>query len=178
MATKKLRTLAVYANPYLHLDADGLPQAALPWDPIGHNPGRGWVGAELKAETGPAYEPGDPRQPDHRIWFEFSDEPQVLPDTPYYRMAIARGELVIADKATADACGVSFVDPATALAKHKANALAHRKAHHGDEPACLAGHAFGPAARAPDTSRPARFTNPPAAATNTAGAGELAKAGI
>lgn len=178
----KPRTLSVYANPYSHVDEQGRPQGALPWDPQGHNPGRGWVGAHLeavqtKAATsvvikGVAYET---EAAEHARTLVFDHEPTTLPETPYYLAALRRGELFAADEATAKMAGLKFVDPETALAAAKADAITRWKQqaheyHGGDIPEALTGALHGKAlgeARA-KAAKDAAAPKAPAADTKTA----------
>lgn len=140
----KLQTLNVYANPYTFLNADAEPMGVFPWDPQGDNPQRGFVGATLKAEITEKYPPGDGRTQRQRNTFDFSHDPVLIPDTPHYRHAIRHGELIVADEATAKTLGVDFADPEKVLADHKATALKHWAAAHGEAPPELLAHAFGP----------------------------------
>lgn len=178
----KPRTLSVFANLYSHVDEQGRPQGALPWDPHGHNPDRGWVGARLEAvQIKPArtVKVGNAvltlEEAEYERTLVFDHEPTTLPETPYYLAALRRGELVAADEATAKMAGLKFVDPEKALADAKIAAItlwkqqAHEY-HGGDVPEALTGALHGKAlgdARA-KAAKDAAAPKAPAADTKTA----------
>lgn len=127
-------TLRVLANPWQHLDHEGLPAGACACDPDEHNPNRAFVGAKLKATETRKADPKRGITARHRITFEFSDEVQEVPNTLYYRRACHRGELIAADQETAKACGFKpggFEDPPGLLASYRAKALADFEKNHG-----------------------------------------------
>src|SRR5688572_8192428 len=103
------RTLNVLANPWIHLDHQGRPAGATPMD-VG--PGQKvFVGAELDTEqTQIVDRPGRGELRSHvqdTVW-KFSDEPAVVPATPYYIRRLRSGELLAADKQSARIAGVEF----------------------------------------------------------------------
>lgn len=140
---KRPATLLVFSNPYLHLTEDGEPMCVVAWDPEGHNPDRGFVGARVAHEIIQTFAPGDARQTEQRTWFEFDHDPVRLPETSYYRQALMRGELVAADEETAKKLGRKFKDPQTVLKAAKAAAIAKWTSMHGAPPAVLLDHEHG-----------------------------------
>jgi hypothetical protein len=131
------KTLRVYANPWQHLDHEGLPAGACPCDPDEHTPERRFVGATLKAEVSRKADPARGISSRQRTTFAFSDEPVTVPDTNYYRAAVNRGELIAADEATAKACGFAkdgFRDPKKVLASEKRAACERFRAETGEAP--------------------------------------------
>lgn len=151
------RTLRVFPNPYLHVDAEGRPVAVVPVEPTNQNDvGGGYVGATLKfVKTFIAPKSNHPnvrmpQQDMQETWFEFDDEPVTVPDTIYYRRAIMSGELISADEKTSRTmCRPKHVEPSVVLGASKERArkalkdLAHEE--HTDEiHAKLGEHLFGP----------------------------------
>lgn len=148
------RTLLVYPNPFHAIDHEGRPAGVLPLEPEGDGvttfDDRRFVGATLKAEILQKFPRGDARQSVQRTTFDFSDEPVEVRNTPYYRMAIARGEILAADKASALECGIdsTYLEPAKVLltARDEAIGLWKRMDHedHDGVPESLSKFAFGP----------------------------------
>jgi len=160
--------LRVFPNPYIKetIDHLGRPAGRVKCDHYEHSK-TGLVGAKFAevVETHPAqsYKVGKlnyttaPARHDHRI--AYSRVAVEIPNTGYYREAVKRGDLFAADKKTWVACGgaaLTFVDPATALAKAKKETIEHFDASTGDGAhAEMGGHEplwFGgdePAAAAP-----------------------------
>ena len=145
------RTLRVYPNPYLHIDADGRPVAALPIEPAHNNDtGHRRVGMVLKHALISKADRLSPQQDMQETWFEPADElPVTVPETAYYQAAIRDGSVIPADEATSRASSKPHVDPAIALAKQRDLAVERLKdqahEHHDDRMvAALKAHAFGP----------------------------------
>ena len=156
MAIRKPKApLRVVANPFVFLDHEGRPAAAVAFDTgdklIGQN--RRHVGASHSAELieerapltvsiGPDGRPliqGDGRASRHDVWFEFSPEPQTVPDTLTHRRAMdpSRGgqpALLPADEATAARCGLAFVDPSLVIVETAKVRLAEHVADFGAIP--------------------------------------------
>jgi septal ring factor EnvC (AmiA/AmiB activator) len=151
----KPKFVLVHPNPYHHIDHEGRPSAICPWDPVDHNPDRGFVGARIGHVVLEQYEPGDARgemlQANHVV---YDDEPVRLPASAYYLNAIRRGELIAADFATAkmantNAIEDNFVEPSAALEAAKDAALGQLKIlaheeHDDDFTKPLLAHSFGP----------------------------------
>lgn len=141
--------LRVHPNPFVGSDHDGSsidhlgrPAGRLPCDFHEHSK-TGWVGARLTdlVETAPAqsFKIGKrtfdtaPARVEHRV--SYSKVSVDIPNTAYYRDAIKRGDLFAADKKSWVAAGgaaQAFVEPATALMKARANAIALFNAATGD----------------------------------------------
>lgn len=141
--------LRVHPNPFVGSDHDGSsidhlgrPAGRLPCDYHEHSK-TGWVGAKLTdlIETAPAqsFKIGKrsfdtaPARIEHRV--AYSKIAVDIPNTAYYRDAIKRGDLFAADKKSWVASGgaaMTFVEPATALMKARANAIAFFNAATGD----------------------------------------------
>jgi hypothetical protein len=146
----KLKTLRVHPNPYLHLDHEGRPAGACPFDPDEHDGSSlRYVGAtRVTTET----RREDPRRgitAQHDYTWEFSKEAVVVPATDYYRRAIRSGELLAADVETFVEAGGArehFIEHPHALRHSKHGACARHKANHGEHPeAALAHWADAPA---------------------------------
>lgn len=151
-------TLRVVANPFVCLDHEGRPSAAVPFDPSFHSPDRRHVGARHAAEVLEARKPptilqvrdgmggttarieGDSRETIHDIWFTFESEAQTVPLTPHYREMMRPGggdgaALIPADEKSARLAGVPFRPPHEVIletAKLKAEQWA--KEHDGELP--------------------------------------------
>jgi hypothetical protein len=137
--------LRVVANPFVHLDHEGRPAAAVGYDPVHHSPDRRHVAAKHSAELVEARHPvdlvnvtGDARLPVHDIWFSFDADVQSIPDTDHYRRAMRPGlqgpALIPADESTAKAIGLPFVDPSHVIVETAKVALATYTADHGELP--------------------------------------------
>lgn len=138
------RTLRVVANPFCALDANGAPCGAVQLDPDASNGAERHIGAKRTTRTlvkfGGVDALGrtiaDPRGAGlYETTWEFSSEPVTVHDTPYHRQRIACGELFPADRETAAALGVAFVEPSKALASAKAAAATAFAQAHGAPPA-------------------------------------------
>lgn len=137
------RTLRVYPNPWGFIDHRGKAAGVVRLDYHEHNTNRAWVGARIKTATktkeavaevirGKVFRSGSDS---HDIEWEFDSAPVEIPNSAYYRDAIATGQLVAADKATAVAAGIragDFEDPSRHLEKLKAAAIADFDAHNGE----------------------------------------------
>ncbi len=138
-----VRTLWVLPNPWAAIDHLGRPAAAVPVDPVDHDPhNRRWVGATCEAKlVKPAQRQRIGSQivvvaeAEYDLEWTFTDAPVRLPNTPYYRERVKRGELLAADKATAAACNVKlakFQDPKRYLETLKGEAIKEFDARNGD----------------------------------------------
>ena len=143
--SRRPKMLRVAVNPFVHIDHEGRPAAAVGYDPVYHSPDRRHVAAKHAAELVEARHPvdvrlatGDDRLSKHDIWFEFDAEPQTLPDTDHYRRAMRPGlqgpALLPADEATAKACGLPFVQPSKAIVETAKVQLATYVANFGELP--------------------------------------------
>lgn len=138
------RTFRVVANPFCALDEHGNPCGAVQLDPDASNGAERHIGAKRTTRAlvrfGGVDSRGralsDPRGAGlYETTWAFSSEPVEVHDTPYHRQRIACGELFAADRETAQALGVAFVEPAKALAAAKAAAaLAHAQTHGAPPP--------------------------------------------
>lgn len=125
-----LRTkLLVWPNPFHALDHEGHPAGILPVEPSGDGvktfDDRAFVGARLNAEFTFKAIVGTAQASEQRSKFAYTDEPVEVPATPYYKHAIARGEIFAADDFSAKAAGISlgYVDPAELLERARAESI-------------------------------------------------------
>jgi len=148
-----LRTLLVYPNPYLHIDAAGRPCAIVPYETKHRNDvhsSKRFVGMALKVAAGDKATTSAQQDMQETSFEVLGDDPVTVEDTPYYAKCLRDGELIAADLKTSRRAGqMKFIEPGQALAAEKAKAqkalkdLAHED--HDDEiHAALAAHAFGP----------------------------------
>lgn len=146
-------TLYVIPVPFDFLDEEGVPAAALAFDPEHGAGARRWVGATidvgrtriLPERGGGAGSPvafggrqrtGVGAAPSQRTFFAYSLDAQPVLDTAHYRGAIQRGDAVTpADEATARACGVPFRDPMVVLRERCVAAVKQWRADYGADPA-------------------------------------------
>lgn len=149
------KTLLVWPNPFHAVDHEGKPAGVLPYEPVGNGvttfDERRFVGALLKSEVLQKFPRGDARENVQRTWFEFADEAVRVPSTPYYKAAIARGEIFAADAPSAKLCGIvdSFLEPGPLLERARDEAIGElkRMGHEGIEDevfTALRAWAFGP----------------------------------
>lgn len=141
----KIRTLAVYPNPYLQIDQEGRPAGAVQVEPdlVRGNSSLRFVGAILKAVEIRAAEPKFGIEADHDHYFEFAPEQALVANTGYYQGLIKSGQLIAADRESWKAAGgapADFEAPKVLLAKAKAAAIAEYVAHYGEEPEATVAH--------------------------------------
>ncbi len=138
------RTIRVVANPYCALDADGNPCGAVSLDPDAANGAERHIGAKRTTTTLVKFggvdalgrTVADPRGAGlYATTWAFSAEPVTVHDTAYHRQRLACGELFPADRETARALGVAFVEPEKALDAAKTSAAALYAQAHGAPPA-------------------------------------------
>lgn len=137
-------TLNVLANPYSAIDHDGIPSGTCPADPQHGAGALRWPGARIDvSETRLLPHPDqnsvhpksqDRSQPQITRW-AFSAEPEVIPATHHYVVAVRDGDLVAADEPTAKRCGIPFVEPMLVLATRRLDAILEFKAAYNKEPA-------------------------------------------
>lgn len=171
-----LRTLKVYPNPYKVYDHEGRPCNVVPFEPEGDGvstfDSRKFVGAQLKVKVLKKFPEGDARQTEQENTFEYQDDPVTVRDTPYYREALRRGDLIAADAETARKLGKKFVDPKKVLETEKAGAIHYYEniEKHDDTPEkapdALRNHGFGPTKQPPEK----KDETPPAGDKPTKGA--------
>lgn len=143
-----MKLMQVVPNPYRTLDADGNPIAVFPCH-MQHAPGE-FVGAtkslnvltpatfvQIKGRSGVRTEVAQYDR--SKAVFTFSEEPFDVPADgavgAYYKKGVKQGALIPANKATAIACNVPFVDPKEALEKEKQNAAREHERQCGELPA-------------------------------------------
>lgn len=130
--------LQVICNPFAHLDHEGLPAGALPFEPSHHGGARRWVGATIDTAKTRIIQPAAGSSaaavlrgrkinyappPAQRTVFAHDLSPQTVPDSAYYRQAIRCGDLIAADTATASAVGVEFIGADKGLSAARAAAI-------------------------------------------------------
>lgn len=141
---RSTKTLRVLANPWLHIHvyADGVPRpvAAVAVDMAEHVPAPNrYVGArpanavELQKQVSQRIGTKTviAQRARHDLCWTFATEPEVIPNTAYYRDRLRSRELIAADADTAKAAGIEFVEPAVVLAEERAKAVAAFDAAHG-----------------------------------------------
>ncbi len=122
-------TLLVWPNPFHALDHEGRPAGVLSYEPTGDGSrtfdARRFVGATLQAKITQKAIEGTAQQSLQRTWFEYLEEPTEVTATPYYKHAIARGEIFAANKETARLSGISlgFVEPGELLERARKEAI-------------------------------------------------------
>jgi len=142
-------TLYVIPCPFDFLDEEGVPAAALAFDPEHGAGARRWVGATIDVgrtrilpERGAAagapvafggrQRTGVGAAPSQRTFFAYSLEPQSVLDTAHYRGAIQRGDAVVpADEETARSCGAPWREPMAVLRERAAACVERWRADHG-----------------------------------------------
>lgn len=156
MNATTLALLLVWPNPFHTLDHEGRPNSVLPIEPTGDGrttfDPRAFVGARLNANITQRALEGTAQQNMQRTWFEYEDVPTKVPNTAYYRHAIARGEIFAADEETAAKAGIvdTFVEADELLeaAKKEAIDAYERNPPHEDldglAPFLLTNFSFGP----------------------------------
>jgi hypothetical protein len=152
----KPRTLLVYPNPFHALDHEGQPAGVLSYEPTGDGATtfdeRRFIGASLQHKMLSIAVQGTAQHSMQRTWFEYLDTPVEVPESPYYTMAIARGEIFAANEETAKRAGITngYVKPEDLLERAKAEAIDayERNLPHDDAdplaPDALVKFSFGP----------------------------------
>lgn len=138
-----MRMLRVYGNPYLMVDHEGRLCGACPTHSIegGHTPlRREFVGSKLNADKTKITSKGDPTSLTfHEQDTHWAHSPEVVevPATPdhYYFQRLVHGDLIPADKKTAEYAGLRFEEPADVFARLRKAAVAKWVAMYGEEPA-------------------------------------------
>lgn len=132
MSRKPKPPLRVVCNPFVALDHEGRPAAAVAFDTGDKHVGRDrrHVGASLDAEIIEARDPvsvsrdasghsvvsGDGRKSRSDVWFNFSAEAVTVADSRHHRRALdpacgGQPALIAADEATARRIGQKFTNP-------------------------------------------------------------------
>lgn len=132
-----IRTLKVRPNPWIEIGPNGLPCGVVAYEqPVGSFDPR-LVGARRvnvqKVQDAPKGVPLG--QEVHTFDVEYATEDVLVPNTPYYRRRIMRGELIAADKSTYVAAGGSvkgFEELDKLLAGIKTQAIRDFEAANGD----------------------------------------------
>ncbi len=132
-----IRTLKVRPNPWIEIGPRGLPSGVVAYEqPAGSYDPR-LVGASRvnvqKVQDAPKGVPL--AQEVHTFDVKYSDEDVLLPNTPYYRRRIIRGELIAVDKSTYVAAGGSakgFEEQDKLLEQIKADAIKAFDAANGE----------------------------------------------
>ena len=128
----KPRSLLVVANPWIHIDRHGRPAGACPYDmPPGQ---QSFIGASVCRKRTRILAKGIEGRQDHvqdTCW-NFTADPQTVPDTPYYRKRLISGDILPADAATARAAmHKTFTEPSKALEAARAKAIGAFDAERG-----------------------------------------------
>jgi hypothetical protein len=127
--------LLVYAVPFVALDAEGMPAAAVRFDPpAGRRNEVHFVGCVPVRTVLEKRKPGTGRQTLYATTFRYDLSPQRIPHTDYHVQRIRRGELLAADAATAKRAGVPFVPPPVAFEQAKQAAIASWTQQYGEPP--------------------------------------------
>lgn len=149
------RPLRVVPNPYHHLDHNGFPAAAYPYDSqfsAGH---RRYVGASIDTEktvvrdtrgaqpqpTRGAFVGALLRGPDQTLRWRFKLQPVDIQDTVHHRAGLKEGSLLPADEVTnrvALGASTPFVPWAKALSDARTAAIeSWKREHDSEDPAFL-----------------------------------------
>lgn len=151
-----MKILRVWPNPFHSLDHEGRPNSIFPVEPKGNGvttfDARAFVGARIKTEMTFVPITGTAQASQQKTWFEYEDEPSEVEDSPYYRHAIASGQLFAADETTATAAGIvqGYVNPDELLHRSREDAIEayERNVPHDDlheqAPDSLLFFSFGP----------------------------------
>lgn len=139
------RPLRVVPNPYAHLDHNGWPAAAFPYDVDYSAKRRLYVGAEIDRSAHVLTEKrgdGDPRSPTReQNRFRFVLEDVEVEDTAHHRMGIRDGSLLPADERThrsAMGASVKYVPWKDALRAARRQAAEQWKRETGEDAPFLA----------------------------------------
>jgi hypothetical protein len=98
---------------------------------LGYGP-RSYVGMRVEVTKVADPEKGSRQDASFESTWTMDAEPSKRPDTPYYRLAVRRGDLVAADDATAKVCGVKFDAALVAEIKAKAEGKKYQTADVGE----------------------------------------------
>jgi len=127
--------LNVVCNPFKTLDHEGVPASAFPDDPNLSRGYRLWVGAIIDPSrtriTRASKAMHAPRQ---RTFFKFDLSPRAVEDTNHYRHGILHGDIIPADRTTAQAVGVPFRPWPEAINDYRSRAMKAFKDQHGRDP--------------------------------------------
>lgn len=182
----KTPMLSVLPNPFHALDADGMPACACRYDPEVGRPGViHYIGVEVTATLDPN-QPG-PKDPQRKratdkqvLTFTWAQKPVEIPATSLHIDYVRTGAILAADKETARACRIWFVEPEEALRQARNGAVARWRAERGEDPpvALWDGAVGPPAARpvlapAPRAEVPEDFFASPFAPNTSAAAREV-----
>jgi len=135
--------LLVYPNPYGALDAEGMPNGIVRFDPVHGAGSLDFIGAnaafEKEVRRDARGRPLGPRDapevlPLRTRRIEFNLIPQRLPHTDYHVSQIRSGDLIPVDEPTAKICGLPFVPPIKAFEAAKTHAIAEWKTLYLEEP--------------------------------------------
>ena len=124
----KVKTLLVFANPYLHLDHEGRLAGRCQAEPMPIPGALRFVGAAFHSATDASvkkFPEGDPRGSHTQdTVFSFSAEASSVDPSPYYLQKLRSGELL--------AAGEDGGPPWHELARARNAAIENAKAHHGE----------------------------------------------
>ena len=164
-----MRMLRVHANPYVAVDHNGQLCGTCPTHSIegGHTPHRReFVGAGLDREATKVTKQGNPielREHAQDTAWSFSLEAVEVPATSdfYYLQRIIHGDLIPADKATADYASLKFEEPSIVFARKRSEAIARWVAAYGEQPAFASDPCpMSPQPAAPKSKAPAALVAP------------------
>lgn len=133
--------LKVLPNPFYALDADGMPSCHVRVDPeVGRKGVIEFIGVQVFKEvlTGDGAPEGNAQREPHlqrrSTRFVWAQAPVEIAATPWHVEQVRAGSILAADKATAQACRIWFIEPAAAIAQTKTRSIAEWIASHGAEP--------------------------------------------
>lgn len=132
-----IRTLKVRPNPWIEIDPRGLPCGVVSYEqPAGSYDARLVGAARVNVQKIQDAPRGAPlAQEVHTFDVQYTDEDVLLPNTPYYRRRIARGELIAVDKPTyvaAVGTAKGFEEQDKLIASIKAQAIRDFEAANGE----------------------------------------------
>lgn len=132
--------LSVLPNPFFALDAYGMPSGACRYDPEVGRPGVvHYIGVDVSIAVDPNQPaPNDPKRkratPKQTVSYAWTQKPVQIPATQLHVDYIRSGAVLAADKASARACRIWFVEPAEALRQARAAAVIRWRAERGEDP--------------------------------------------
>lgn len=155
MSRKPKAPLRVVANPFVALDHEGRPAAAVAFDTGDRHTGnaRRLIAASFASELIEARDPvtvgsdasgnkvvsGDGRKSRHDVWFSFSADAVIVPDSRHHRRALdpacgGQPALLAADEDTARRIGQKFVNPSDVIVETAKVRLAEFVKDNGELP--------------------------------------------
>jgi hypothetical protein len=129
------KVLLVFPVPFAALDPEGMPSAAVRFDPPTGRKGEvHFIGATRKNTLVEKRKREEGRQSLYVTSFEYDLMPQRITHTDYHVQRIRQGDLIAADQATAKIAGVPFAQPEVAFERARYAAIARWEQQYGEPP--------------------------------------------